>query len=161
MHQPIQEYLEEYLRDPGDRRISQEFHSHLSACDRCAGEIRALRFQTNLLRSLRVPADVEAEPAPGFYANVMARIEEERVQESFWSLLLESAFGRRLAYGCAALVLLMGTYLVSSEPGQQFGAPFADPSGLAVSQDRSSSVSDSVEPQQRDRVLVSLVSYRD
>jgi anti-sigma factor RsiW len=156
MHQPIRDHLEAYLTDPGDPSISEEFHSHLADCNECAAEIQAFSMQSELFGALRAPQD--AEPAPGFYAHVLARIEEQRGPDSFWSLFLDPAFGRRLAFACAAFVLLMGTYLLSTEPGNS--QHLASPTGV-VSQDRFVSSDDSIRPQQRDAVLVNLVSFRE
>lgn len=156
MHQPIRDHLEAYLSRPGDPSISEEFHSHLAACDECAAELQAFQMQSELFDCLSAPEDVE--PAPGFYAQVMARIEEQRGSESFWSLFLQPAFGKRLAYACAALVLLMGTYLVSTEPGSN--QQFASPTGV-VSQGPVVDAEDSIAPQQRDAVLVNLASFRE
>ena len=155
MHQPIQDYLEDYLSDPDDRGIPNDFHSHIASCGECAAEIRGLSLHHELLRGLRAPESVG--PGPGFYAQVMARIEEQRGKDNFWSLLLEPAFGRRLAFACAAFVLVMGTYLVSSEPR---GQHFATPSGV-VAQDPGNFDNGSVAPQQRDAVLVNLVSFQE
>ena len=154
MHQPIQDYLEEYLRDPSDRNISREFHAHLAACVECSNSLTALSFQTRLLQSLRAPANVE--PSSGFYANVMSRI-EERTADSFWTTFLEPAFGKRLAFACGALVLLMGTYIFSTEPSEHLAAP----SGVVMSQDRAADFEDgSVQPRQRDAVLANLATFQ-
>ncbi len=38
------------------------------------------------------------EPAAGFYARVMQRI-EEKAQDSIWAVFVYSPFGKRLAFG--------------------------------------------------------------
>ena len=101
MHQPIQDYLEEFLRDPGDRDIPAEFHNHRTGCASCAAELKALEFQNRVLRTLR--ASAEPELPAGFYAGVMARVEEQ-TPDSFWSVFLQPAFARSLAFASVALV---------------------------------------------------------
>jgi len=155
MHEPILDYLEEYLRDPGDPSISREFHAHLGSCSSCEDEVRVLAIQAPILRTLRRPVDVE--PVPGFYARVMTRIEERSV-DSFWSPLLDRGFGKRLAFACAALALLVGTYIVSTEPSDHF----ASPHGIVVMRDSAVTFEDeSVQPQQRDAVLTSFETFRE
>jgi anti-sigma factor RsiW len=151
MHQPIRENLEEYLKGfgsgelgSGNPRLPREFTTHLAACPKCAEEVRALGEHALHLRALRAPAGIE--PRPGFYARVLDQIEQQS-GASIWSALLQSAFSRRLAMASAALVLLLGTYLVSTEPGNQDSVPTVQYS--------------SSPQQQRDAVLVNLASYRD
>ena len=155
MHQPIQDRVEEYMNDPGDRKIPPEFHAHLGKCSSCAQEVEAFQTQRLSLRSLR--ASVNAEPSPGFYARVLSRIEEQ-TPDSFLAVFLEPAFGRRLAIACLTLVVLMGTYLVKTEPGSDL----AKPSGVVISQKPSAEFEDgTVNPRQRDAVLVNLASYQE
>ena len=47
---------------------------HLASCGECAGEILVMRAHSDLLRLFRVPEEIE--PAAGFYARVLQRIEE-------------------------------------------------------------------------------------
>src|ERR1700733_11050253 len=123
MHEEIRHSLEDFLNsenflksDDGLKgsgsRVPAEFHAHLGECAECAGELRALEAQSRLLRSLRPPQDIE--PRAGFYARVIQRIEAQPA--SIWSVFLDPKFGFRLAVASAALVALLGTYLVTSEP---------------------------------------------
>lgn len=155
MHQPIQEYLEEYLRDPNDRKISQEFHVHLAACGTCAATVQILSAHTRVLHTLRTSSDVE--PAPGFYARVMNQV-EARTPDSFWSVFLEPAFGKKLAFASGFLVLLLGTYLVSTEPVDNS----SNPPGIVMSTNRPLEGEDgTVAPKQRDEILVNLVTFQE
>lgn len=155
MHQPIQDHVEEYMNDPGDRKISPEFHAHLGNCGSCAQEVEAFQAQRLSLHSLRAPAN--AEPNPGFYARVLNRIEVQ-TPDSFLAVFLEPAFGRRLAFACLTLVVLMGTYLAKTEPGSDL----AKPSGVVISQKPAAGFEDgTVNTRQRDAVLVNLASYQE
>ncbi len=157
MHQPIRDNLEEYLKG-STRQVPQEFHTHLKTCGDCARELQQYQAQAEMLQLLR--PDSELDPRAGFYARVMDRIEQEG-RSSIWSILLEPNFGRRLAMASAVLVMLLGTYFVTSERSEPdmastdvvfTGAP--SPAG-DLSQD-------SLQQQrQRDAVLVNLAAYHE
>lgn len=156
MHQPIRDNLEEYLRGSA-RGLPQEFHAHLAVCQGCASELRLLEQQSKLLRTLQ--SQQELEPRAGFYARVLERIEAQQ-QSSIWSVFLDRKFGLRLAVASAALALLLGGYLVSTEPGTALAlqpavvltdTPAALPNDTGLQADNLQ--------QQRDAVLVDLASY--
>jgi anti-sigma factor RsiW len=150
MHQPIRDGLEDYLKG-GERRMPLEFDAHLAQCHACAEQLRAVDAQAQLLRgTFRA---TEAEPGPGFYGRVMERIESQG-QPSIWSVFLEPRFGKRLVFASATLVLLLGTYLASTEAGEH--GYTQQPS--TISQD----ASQQDRPQHdRDAVLVNLASYHE
>jgi len=165
MHQEIRQSLEDYLRGDDHSKgsgwkLPEEFHAHLGECAECSGELQALEAQSQLLQSLRSPSEVE--PRAGFYARVLERIEAQPA--SIWAVFLDRKFGFRLALASAALVALLGTYLVTSEPsGPEFASapavvltdtPRAAETGIqtAVSVEQD-------EGRQRDAVLVDLASY--
>jgi anti-sigma factor RsiW len=108
MHQPIAGGLEDYLSGTASPVQLNEMERHLAGCPACGAELEAMRAQRELLRELRVPECVE--PAPGFYARVLGRIEAQR-PTSFWSVLLEPAIGRRLLYASLALSLVMSVVI--------------------------------------------------
>jgi hypothetical protein len=149
MHGPIRDRLEDLLRETSRQGDAS---GHLASCPACEEEISRMREQSELLRTLRAPE--EMEPAPGFYARVMQRIEEEGVA-SIWSVFLEGPFGKRLVYASLALALILGAWVVSveREDGHLGSEPvIAEQSGrdLSVSGDPA---------HQRDVVLVNLASY--
>jgi hypothetical protein len=175
MHQEISRHLEEYLKGEESFRgsapqLPAEFHSHLGECSECADELRALQTQSQLLRSLRVPQGLESqdlEPRAGFYARVIERIEAQ--PPSIWSVFLDRRFGLRLAVASAALVALLGAYLVTSEPS---GPEFASSPSAVVLTDTPRATAANLQTeanteqteglqqkQQRDAVLVDLASY--
>ena len=156
MHQPIKEGLENYLNGSGDRGISQDFTAHLASCKACADELLLIQEQSRLLRSLRA---AEVEPRPGFYARVMERIEQQ-ADSSIWSIFLRPSFGRRIAIASAALVVLMGTYLVSTEPGSA-GLPPSDAAVVSTTLPEGSVPAEDSLQQQRNAVLVNLASYHE
>ena len=170
MHEPIRENLEEYLRGSASK-ISRDCHAHLETCQECAGEVHQMQLQVEMLRALR-PA-VEAEPSAGFYARVMDRIEAQG-RASIWSVLLEPAFGRRLAVASATLVVLLWTYFVATElnepmiasaPTVAASAPASVDLSAQSATDQAAdqaAYQDTVQQQrQRDAVLVNLASFHE
>ena len=161
MHQPIRDNLEEYLKG-STRQIPQEFHAHLETCGECAAELGLLQGQAALLRSLQLDEDMD--PRAGFYARVMDKIEQEG-RSSVWSALLQPQFGRRLAMASAVLVMLLGTYFVTTEVREP-GVASTDiastdvaftgaPSSPEAGQDSPR------QQRQRDAVLVNLAAYHE
>jgi predicted anti-sigma-YlaC factor YlaD len=160
MHQPIRDNLEDYLKG-SIQQVPQAFHAHLVACEECANELRLLETQANMLRSLRSVEDVV--PIPGFYARVMERVEDQG-RVSVWSIFLQPSFGRRLAIASATLVLLLGTYLVTTEPGDQGAAssPSVATDIVSMPAPEAGAVDDSLQQQrQRNAVLVDLASFHE
>jgi anti-sigma factor RsiW len=92
---------------------TNEAAKHLQSCAECSSEFEPIKAQSALLRTLRAPEE-ETEPAAGFYARVMQRI-EERTKDSIWSVFIYSPFGKRLAYASLAIAALLSTYVVSLE----------------------------------------------
>jgi anti-sigma factor RsiW len=153
MHGPIREKLEELLEAGA---LQDETARHLATCPDCAAELRGMKEQADLLHSLR-PAE-EIEPAAGFYARVVQRIEDTGVR-SVWSVFTDGAFGTWLAYASLALALLVGGWLVTTERhdghiGSEPVIAHESPSGaeMQVKGDRA---------HQRDVVLVNLASYSE
>ena len=152
MHQPVIENLEAYL----EGRHVPELESHLRSCTECQSILAVMSEHSQMLQTLRV--DEELAPFSGFYTRVMMRIETESKPTTFWDMLLEPVFGRRLVYSAFALVVLMSGYLVLSPVDQQQFA--AAPERLLVSPHPDEPSAVGFDPQ-RDRnvVLVDMVSF--
>ena len=156
MHQAIRDNLEEFLKG-STRRVPQEFHQHLEMCEDCAAELRLYQRQAEMLRLLQPKGDLD--PHAGFYARVMDKIEQEG-RSSIWSALLRPNFGRRLAVASAVLVMLLGTYLVTTESVEPQVASTdviltGAPSAASTDQDGLQ------QQRQRDAVLVNLAAYHE
>ncbi len=111
MHGSIRSRLEDVLAARGaaaERGVAK----HLASCAECALELESMKAQADLLRVLRTSEEIE--PAPGFYARVLQRI-EERAKESIWAVLIYSPFGKRLAYASLMIAVMLGTYVVTEE----------------------------------------------
>jgi hypothetical protein len=115
-----------------------------------------MKTHSNLMRSLCVTEEVE--PATGFYARVMQRIEEQGVR-SIWSVFIEGSFGTWLAYASLALALIVGSWLVATE--RQDGHLGSKPVIAHVSPSGSDVQVSGDKAHQRDVVLVNLASYAD
>ena len=152
MHQPVRNELEDYLA--GKPSLSDDFGNHLKACRECAVELEVLREQARLVGVLRAS---EVEPAPGFYARVLNRI-ERHVKPSIWSLLLEPALGRRVAMASAALALVVSAYIVSTEP---FRMTPVSAAGVVAIQQLPQQDTPATVAEDRDVVLASLASFQD
>ena len=109
MHESIRRELESLLESKADANDAQR---HLASCRECTVEMETMRAQNDFFRSLRAGGD--AEPAAGFYARVMQRI-EERGANSIWSVFVYSPFGKRLALASLSIAVLLGSYVVAEE----------------------------------------------
>jgi anti-sigma factor RsiW len=156
MHEPVKAHIEEYLA--GSDSLPRQFTAHLDVCLACRQELAELRMQSALLHVLRTPA--ELDPRPGFYARVIERIDTQR-QSSIWSLFLEPAFGRRLAMASAVLAVLMGLYLVSSEPSGPYFAQRPTHTVILPGEDDVAPVLGAGPEQDRGAILVNLATYQE
>jgi hypothetical protein len=108
MHGSIRSELESLLAG----NASADAVKHLASCGECAGEMAAIGAQNDLFRSLK--SNEEIEPAAGFYARVMQRI-EEHAMDSIWAVFVYSPFGKRFALASLSFALLLGSYVVAQE----------------------------------------------
>ena len=157
MHQVIRDHLETFLSESEEGRLPSDFRTHLEACESCRQKVQQMKEQAGLLTVLRETREVE--PRPGFYARVLDRIDSQR-GDSIWSVFVESPFGRRIAFASLILVVLVGTYLVSSEPMAGVAAP-QSAAVTSLEDEQGAVVSASTPQETRDAVLVNLASYRD
>ncbi len=108
MHGSIRDELETLLEGGAS---AGEVKRHLQSCGACATEVDGMRNQIEMFHSLR--AGEEMEPAGGFYARVMQRIEERK--DSIWAVFVYSPFGKRLALASLSLAVLLCSYVVAEE----------------------------------------------
>lgn len=115
MHVLLRENIEAYLSGTLKPAEQEAVEAHLSACGECRMEWKAIQDGAFALRTLRPPAGVELEPASGFYARVIDRIDNER-EVPFWAVMLDPVFGRRLILACLMLLAMVGAYVAAFEP---------------------------------------------
>jgi len=152
MHGSIRDQLENLLAAGEPATGQTEVGAHLAHCPECSSELKLMREQSSILRSMR--AGEEMEPLPGFYARVLQRI-EDRAKASIWAGFLRSPLRTRFAYASLSLALLLGMYVFVEERAD------LDPHAQAVIAQQSNSA-ESVfgdQNQQRDAVLVNFASY--
>ena len=160
MHRLTQDHLEEVL---AGRLPDGPVTAHLKECNECRDEVESMLLHREVLRVWAVPADADVEPAPGFYARVLERIEATR-PVSIWSLFAESFVGRHMLTASLAMAMVTVGFTVVSEESmpQTFVAQSAavqmDP--LYPSAGFASDVMSGGEANQG-AVLMSLVSYQD
>jgi len=111
MHGSVREGLENLLAAKSMATAS-EADLHVAGCTDCAAELNKMREQARLFRALRPPAEIE--PAAGFYARVLQRI-EERAKHSIWWVFVYSPVGKRLAYSSLVIAVALGSYVVAAE----------------------------------------------
>jgi len=114
MNRRIEDHLEDYLRGTLDSSALAEFEQALQSDPAGQALVRQFSAHSRMIREALRP-DPDAEPAPGFYARVMDRIEQQR-SNSVWSFLMEPQFFRRLALASATLLVLLGISIVAADP---------------------------------------------
>ncbi len=153
MHEIVREYLEEHLRSKGMSGRLHDFHAHLSDCGQCREMVTRMEETSQLFDVLRLRT--EQEPGPGFYARVMNKIDAEK-RPSIWSLLLDPVFGKRLVYASLTLVVVLGSYMYSSE-----NAELANAGPEVILSNQGSTDVKSASEGDRDVILVNLATYKD
>jgi predicted anti-sigma-YlaC factor YlaD len=153
MHGLIRERLEEYLRGaPG----TPESEAHLRACAECREQLSWMREQARMLHAL-APAE-SMDPAPGFYARILERIESQQ-RASFWNVFLEPAFGRWIMAGSLTLAGLMGGFLAVTE-GRTAAPTVPNAEVIMAVEEHPPGLGSDVQ-RDRETVLVSLATYRE
>lgn len=152
MHQIVQDNLEEYLAGALESESQESVETHLATCPECREQVSLMKEQSLLFEVMRSEEEV-AVPA-GFYARLAGRIEAEPV--SVWSLLFQPAFARRVAFASLMLLAVLGSLLVSQE--SEYASVPTPEVIMAVDQEHSAITPG--QPQTRDHMLYTLVSYQ-
>jgi anti-sigma factor RsiW len=114
------ESLEEFLAGTLEPAERQAVERHLSDCGQCREEFHGMEGVSLLFSSLR--SREAFDPAPGFYARVLQRVEVSKPAPSFASLFaLDAVFGRKLVFSCLLTIGLLGGYLISRESSYMTG----------------------------------------
>jgi hypothetical protein len=111
MKKPIVNELEQYLAGQLSGEALQSFEDGLDQEPGARRMIEDFQEHSDMLRTLR--PDREMNPAPGFYARVLDRIEAQAAQ-SFWAIFFEPWFARKLAYVSLALLLVLSSATMST-----------------------------------------------
>lgn len=156
MHGLIRQGVEEYLHGGPGRRLPDGFEEHLRSCEECREEVSWMQDQSQLLRVLAPTR--ELDPAPGFYARVLEKIEIQQVV-SPWGAFLDPIFGRRLAVASLTLALLLGGFLALNERLNSGSSP-ANPESIMAVEDHPPGLGQDRE-RDRDTILVTLATYHE
>ena len=156
MHGLIRQRLEDYLREAPAKKLAPEAERHLQTCEECREELSWMQEQCQMLRGLRSSRAID--PAPGFYARVMERVETQD-RGSFWAAFLDPVFGRRLVATTLTLAVMLGGYLAFTEVETARPAPGNAETIMAVTEHPPGLGQD----RQRDRetMLVTLATYQE
>lgn len=156
MDERIRRRLEDYLNGSLPAGADPSFDRALEARPETKRELRLLAEQSEAIRrSLRAPEGVA--PHPGFYARVMARVEEES-RASVWSPFT-GVFGQRLIFAASMLVVLLGVALMGTESEAEPEIAEA-PVQMLVDPDPDAHLVGN-EAEDRGRVFATLASYGD
>lgn len=121
---PLEDGLEGMIESGRLPEDNTPVGAYLKANPAAREEVTAMMDLSRLIRENFALTEAERdniEPAPGFYARVLARIEAQTLPPSIWNFFLEP-FGMRLVYASLTLaVLLFAATLVdpaaSNDPG--------------------------------------------
>ena len=154
MHGPIRDRLENLLGADSLAVRQKDVVSHLASCDECSTELDAMKSQSSILSALRAPEAIE--PAAGFYARVLQKIEDREVT-SFWSIFADSPFTKRVAFASLTVVLTLGGYVASQEMSDRVSR--ANTLALSSEAHYDAPVMGS-QAEQRDAVLENFAAHR-
>jgi hypothetical protein len=123
MKKLIVDQLEKYLSGELSGDALKQFEAELERESGGREQVGAFQTQGDLLRTLR--PDEQMDPAPGFYARVMDRIESQTAG-SFWAIFFEPWFAKKLAYASLALLVALSSAAINSaaNPGMHEAVPY-------------------------------------
>lgn len=157
MDERIRRRLEDYLSGSLPPGADPSFDRALEARPEARQELQLFAEQAEAIRR-SFCAPVGIGPAPGFYARVMARVEEES-RASIWSLF-SGTFGQRLVFATSVLVVLLGVAFLGTESAEAMPDVAEAPVQLLVDPDPDTHLV-GIEDEDRGRVFVTLASYGD
>lgn len=106
---PLEDGLEGMIETGRMPEDNTPVGAYLKANPAAREEVAAMMDLSRLIRENFTVTEAEREalePAPGFYARVLARIESQAVPPSIWNFFLEP-LGMRLVYASLALAALL------------------------------------------------------
>ncbi|HWD99696.1 MAG TPA: hypothetical protein VG345_11680 [Bryobacteraceae bacterium] len=157
LHDIVVDELERHLSG----NASRAFHDHLDQCPGCRAEVAAMTEISELMRDLRVAPEAVAQPSLGFYNRVTNRIVEDQRREAWGLFSPGAAFFRRVAFASLLLLAGLGSFLVTRETSYTASAPVvSSDSGPAVAIEHDLS-DDHAPSADRDRMFVTLATFRE
>lgn len=119
----VEQHLEEYLGGELSEADLERFERELAADPEATEVLAAFASTQELFEAVRAPEGVE--PAPGFYARLAARIDEER-STPFWAAFLQPLLVRRMAFAALMWMLLLGSAALVSDHSTERSVELAD-----------------------------------
>lgn len=119
----VKDHLEDYLAGRLTGEKLRNFEKRLEHDDSAAVELQQFEDTAELFAAIRL--DEEADPAPGFYYRVAARIEEEQ-EEPFWMAFLQPFMVRRLAFAALMWLFVLGSVSVFHDESTARSTQLAD-----------------------------------
>lgn len=119
----VEQHLEEYLGGELSEADLERFERELAADPEAAEVLAAFVSTQELFAAVRAPEGVE--PAPGFYARLSLRLDEER-NTPFWAAFLQPFVVRRLAFAALMWMLLLGSAALVTDESTQRSVELAD-----------------------------------
>jgi hypothetical protein len=162
MHDMVIDELERHLSGGGAcRSASRAFYAHLDVCADCRAEVAQMDDLSMLLRELRFDSEsgtiqnsMVSQPSLGFYNRVRYRIMERQRNEAWGLFSPGAAFFRRVVFASLLVLAGLGSYLVTRE--SSFSG--TDAASIMAQHDP---VADHSEASDRDRMLVTLATWRE
>jgi hypothetical protein len=146
------------LSNASRRNASRAFYAHLDICPECRTEVSQMEEMSVLLRDLRFDPELASEPAIepslGFYNRVRYRILDRKQSEAWGLFSPGAAFFRRIVFASLLLLAGLGSFPVTRE--SSFSG--TDAASIMAQHDPVSAHS---ETSDRDRMLVTLATYRE
>ncbi|MBM3810869.1 MAG: hypothetical protein FJW20_04470 [Acidimicrobiia bacterium] len=158
MQRHIEDRLEEYLSGTLDADRRAEFERNLEAAGEYTADMVAQFEQHGRLLRDTFHTPSAMEPAPGFYARVMQRVDAQRANP-WWFAFLEPQFTARIAMASTVLLVLIGLTYYSTEAGRPTGTLTAVE--VMAEPPSDSWVAEDPQPAQRNVILVDLATYQD
>jgi len=131
----------------------QSFYDHLAVCEECRSEVAAMEEISLVLREFRTDSKEAPAPRLGFGNRVVTEIFEQHKKEAWGLFSPGAAFFRRIAFASLLVLASLGSFLVTRENN----AGGTDAATIMAQHDAPSG---SAEAGDRDKVLVTLASYR-
>jgi hypothetical protein len=150
MHHIVLNELEKHFS--GD--APKSFYDHLEICPDCRAQVSAMDRVSVFLRDMTAEPGDAPEPALGFYTRVVGGILERQKTEAWGLFSPGAAFFRRIAFASLLVLASLGSFLVTRENAQSG----VDGAAIMAQHDLSGTGAEGVD---RDRILVTLASYRE
>jgi anti-sigma factor RsiW len=169
VHDIVIDELEQHLSGGGLlKSASRAFYAHLDECSACRAQVAQMEEMSGWFRELRFDSEAAGEtgigvtavePSLGFYSRVRYRIVDDKRKEAWGLFSPGAAFFRRVVFASLLLLAGLGSFLVSRD--SSFGGASLTGTDAASIMAQHDPVAAHSESSDRDRMLVTLATYRE